>query len=105
LRWLLALVEVGAAIVHPTGDVALARFGVSELRSVPVIVFAPLNAGRAHRAAELAISLRLRGADAVYAQVAEEFDGVLITWDTEMLQRTASTVPAMTPSEWMASQT
>ena len=43
----------------------------------------PLDQTLAQRAAEIAIENRLRGADAVYAAVAEDFDAVLISWDEE----------------------
>ena len=57
---------------------------------------------RADEAAEIAISYRLRGADAVYAAVALEFGTTLVTWDGEMLQRAPAAVPTMTPTDWLA---
>ena len=44
----------------------------------------------------------MRGADAVYVAVAEEFGTMLITWDAEMLSRGAQAVAVMTPSDWLA---
>lgn len=60
---------------------------------------------RARRAAELAAIYRLRGADAVYLAVAEEFGTTLVTWDGEMHTRGANVVTTMTPTEWLAAQT
>lgn len=52
----------------------------------------PLDLSLAVRAAEIAIENRLRGADAVYVAVAEDFDAVLVSWDEEMLQCLASII-------------
>jgi predicted nucleic acid-binding protein len=94
----LLLSEVAAATVRSTGDNAAARRTLDMIRQRPGLSLIPLDATRAQRAAELAITLRLRGADSVYAQVAEEFDAVLVTWDEELLQRTGAAVSAMTPA-------
>ncbi len=45
---------------------------------------------------------RLRGADSVYVAVAEEFDTLLVTWDTEMLERGAAIAQTITPALWLA---
>lgn len=60
---------------------------------------------RAGQAAELAAVYRLRGADAVYLAVAEEFGTTLVTWDGEMHTRGANVVTAVTPAEWLTAQT
>ena len=36
--------------------------------------------------------------------VAEAFDATLLTWDTEMLERSPDVVPTMTPADWLARQ-
>ncbi len=61
----------------------------------------PLDYPIALRAAEIAIENRLRGADAVYVAVAEEFDADLVSWDTEMLQRSPEFVQTMSPEQWL----
>jgi predicted nucleic acid-binding protein len=57
----------------------------------------PLDQTLALRAAEIAIENRLRGADAVYAAVAEDFDAVLVSWDEEMLERCPESVASDEP--------
>lgn len=52
--------------------------------------------------AQVAVSCRLRGADAVYVAVAQEFRATMITWDNEVLLRDAAVVPTMTPTDWLA---
>ena len=75
----LMLAEVGAAIVRSTGNADAARQTLAVIRQRPGLSLIPLDATRAQRAAELAIALRVRGADAIYAQVAEEFDAILLS--------------------------
>jgi predicted nucleic acid-binding protein len=53
------------------------------------------------RATDIAIENRLRGADAVYAAVAEDFDAVLVSWDEEMLERCPESVIVMSPEKWL----
>jgi predicted nucleic acid-binding protein len=60
-----------------------------------------LTQERAVRAAEIAANHFLRGADALYVQLADETGATLITWDHEMLARAADVVPTMTPSDWL----
>jgi len=65
----------------------------------------PLDQTLAQRAAEIAIENRLRGADAVYAAVAEDFDAVLVSWDEEMRERCPESVLAMSPEKWLENVT
>lgn len=51
------------------------------MQTSPDIRFIELTADRARRAADITITCRLRGADAVYAAVAQEYGTTLITWD------------------------
>jgi predicted nucleic acid-binding protein len=60
-----------------------------------------LDLSLAIRAAEIAIENRLRGADAVYAAVAENFDAVLVSWDEEMLERCPQSVQTVSPERWL----
>jgi predicted nucleic acid-binding protein len=101
----LVLAEVGAAVARSSGKADVAWQTLAVIRQRPDMTLIPLDATRAHRAAELAIAFRLRGADSAYAQVAEEYNAVLITWDAEMLERIAGAVSVMTPAQWTASLT
>ena len=97
----LLLAECAAAIARPTGDVALSRKLVSLIKHFPGMIQVPLDGALALRAAEIAIENRLKGADAVYAVVADDFDAVLISWDEEMLRRSPEFVLAMSPEQWL----
>lgn len=94
--------EVAAAIARPTGNAALANAVVSQIEVFPYLSLIEVTQNRAHQAVDLTILYRLRGPDAVYVAVAQEFGTTLITWDAEMLMRGAQTVPVMTPSDWLA---
>lgn len=98
----LVLPETAAAFIRPTGRASLANGALSQILTFPYLTLIELTAERARQAADLAISCRLRGADAVYAAVAQEFGTTLITWDQELLTRGASAVPTQTPTDWLA---
>jgi predicted nucleic acid-binding protein len=97
----LVLPECAAAIVRPTGDIALARELVALIQGLGRLNLVSLDPPLARRAAEIATVYRLRGADAAYAAVAEAFGATLVTWDVEVLQRALSVAPTATPSEWL----
>lgn len=100
----LIVVECSAAIARPTGDASFAERVVEMLEVHPNMNLESLTESRAHRAAEVAARLRLRGADAVYVALAEEFNAALITWDNEMLQRSSAVAQTLTPSQWLSNQ-
>lgn len=97
----LVFAECGAAIARPTGDSLLSRRLVNLMKHFPGMTPIPLDLSLAIRAAEIAIENRLRGADAVYIAVAEDFDAVLVSWDEEMLERCPESVFAMSPEKWL----
>lgn len=97
----LVLAECGAAIARPTGDSLLSGRLVDLIRYFPGMTQVPLDQSLAFRAAEIAIGNRLRGADAVYAAVAENFDATLVSWDEEMLERSPQSVRAINPERWL----
>lgn len=47
---------------------------------------------------ELAIDLRLRGADAVYVAVADQLSLPLVSWDVEQRERAAARVEVIVPT-------
>ena len=59
----------------------------------------PLDELLAVSAAELAARYRLRGADAVYAAVAQRHQTVLVTNDRQQLERLAIVLPVMPPAQ------
>jgi predicted nucleic acid-binding protein len=74
------------------------------IEDFPCINLIPLDLALARKAAQIAITYKLRGADAVYVAVAEAFDATLISWDQEMLSRSASAVTTMTPESWIGAR-
>jgi len=96
-------VEVAASVARVTGDNALAMRTLRAVRLRPRLRLVALTPTRATRAAELATTRRLRGADAVYFAVAVESGATLITWDTELLLRGPAASPVLTPSDWLNS--
>ncbi len=61
-----------------------------------------LTENRARLSVQTALTCRLRGANAVYVAVAQEFGTTVVTWDAEMLARGTQTVSVMTPTDWLA---
>lgn len=96
----LVLPECAAAIARPTDDVALVRELIALIEGFPGLHLVALELPLAHRAAQIAMTYHLRGADSVYVAVAETFNATLITWDAEMLRRSSAIVPTLTPTEW-----
>jgi predicted nucleic acid-binding protein len=95
----LVLAECAAAIARPIGDSRLSRRLVNLIEHFPGMMQVTLDIPLAFRAVD--IENRLRGADAVYVAVAEDFDAVLISWDEEMLERCPESVLAMSPEKWL----
>ena len=95
----LLLVEVAAAVARVFGDperaVALAR----ALRGLSNQTLVPLDDALADRAARLAAMARLRGADAVYAAVAQHYSTTLVTLDRQQLDRLPPDVNTARPAE------
>jgi predicted nucleic acid-binding protein len=102
---LIVLDVCGAAIARPTGDSLLSGRLVNLIKHFPGMTQVPLDLPLAFHAAEIAIENRLRGADAVYVAVAEDFEAVLVSWDEEMLERCPESVLAMSPERWLENTT
>ena len=98
----LFLPEVASAIIRPTSDINAARITLAGVENFPKINLVPLTEQRAQAAVQISLTCRLRGADAVYAAVAQEFGTTLITWDQELLTRGVAAVPTLTPTGWLA---
>jgi len=97
----LVLPECAGAIIRPTGRVTLAQRALAYVQTLPGIRLVSLTNDLARRAADIAVTCRLRGADAVYAAVAQEAGTTLIAWDQELLTRGTAAVPTLTPSDWL----
>lgn len=97
-------VEVAAAIARtmpagvsdaPGRAVALAN----TLRGLPNQTLVPLDDALAGVATDLAAASRLRGADAVYAAVAQQYGTTLITLDRQQLERLPPAIRTARPGD------
>lgn len=95
----LLLVEVASAVARVLGDAERAAALAAALRDWPNQTLVPLDRALASRAASLAASARLRGADAVYAAVAQQYGTILVTLDRQQLERLPPMVKTAPPSD------
>jgi predicted nucleic acid-binding protein len=83
----LMLVEVAGVISRTRGDAAHALGFVAALRGLPNLTFVALDDSLSQQAQLLAAQRGLRGADAVYAAVANVAGCTLVTLDQEQVAR------------------
>jgi predicted nucleic acid-binding protein len=102
---MLVLVEVAGAISRTRQDPARARAFAITLGRLPNITLLPLDTALGQRALALAAQHGLRGADAVYAAVAQHTGCTLISLDNEHLTRLAGIVSVQTPEAALAELT
>ena len=95
----LLLVEVAAAVARALGDAGRAAALGTALRGWSSQVLVPLDEALAGRAADLAATAQLRGADAVYAAVAQQYGTTLVTLDRQQLERLQSLVRTARPED------
>lgn len=95
----LAIVEIAAAIGQGQRRPDLGYAFALEVGRLPQVTLIGLDERLAQEAADIAARHRLRGSDAVYAAVARRFATMLITLDTEQLERAAAVVPVRRPEE------
>jgi predicted nucleic acid-binding protein len=94
---ILLLTEVGAAIARRTGDSELGRQAVARLHRMPTLRLVPIDQHLGVLATQLAVDLRLRGADAYYVAIANSLNIPLVTWDREQLDRARETISVHEP--------
>jgi predicted nucleic acid-binding protein len=97
----LVLVEVAAAVARLRSERRSARITrlVARWRAITLL---DLDRVLADAAATLARIHRLRGADAVYAAVAQQYGTTLVSRDREHLPRLAGIVPVLHPAAALA---
>lgn len=98
----LLLPEMASGIIRPTGNVIAAQVALLSVETFPGMDFVPLTEARAQAAVQMSLTCRLRGADAVYVAVAQEFGTTLVTWDAELLARGVQAAPVLNPTDWLA---
>ncbi len=94
---LLLVVEVAGALARVTGDANLVRTAVLDLYSFPFLQLFSMNRALVDDAADIAVTYRLRGADAIYVALALQFNVPLVTFDHEQLTRPAGIVATIRP--------
>lgn len=95
----IARLEVACAIARRTRDAVQGRALTNTLFRAPFVTEKPVDRSLLARALETGTVCFLRGSDALYAAVASEHDGDLISWDAELIQRAG----ARSPSDWLKS--
>ncbi len=90
--------EVAAAIARVTRDTSRGEKAAQYLLRIPALRLVPIDDYTARAATRLATGLFLRGADAVYAAVAEQLNVPLISWDEEHHTRAGSTIVVQRPT-------
>lgn len=95
----LLLVEVAAAVARVFDDAERALALAEALRGLPNQALVPLDEDLAGRAAGLIARVRLRGADAVYAAVAQQYGTTLVTLDRQQLDQLSPVVRTACPAD------
>lgn len=95
----LLLVEVAAAVARSQNDTERGIEAMQRLQDLPRHIWLPLDRSLAAQSARLAARYRLRGADAVYAAVAQRARTTLVTADRQQLERLREAITVMSPAE------
>jgi len=95
----LMLAEVVGAISRRTGQPELANRALQHLLHLPGLRVVSLDRRLGKAAAQLAGSAGLRGADAVYAALAQHLAIPLVTWDQEIGQRLGAVLTVLKPPQ------
>ena len=95
----LLLVEVAAAVGRAIGNADRAIELAIALRGWPNQTLVPLDEALAEHAVALSANTRLRGADAVYAAVAQQYGTTLVTLDRRQLERLPPLVRTVHPGD------
>ena len=90
-------VEVAAAIRRLTGDRELAEEALATVDGHGWVELIDLDSERSRRAAAIAAATGLRGADAVYLELAAQRGFALVTWDRQQLERGPAVARVETP--------
>jgi predicted nucleic acid-binding protein len=102
---ILVLAEVAGAISRTRQDPARAEAFATTLGQLPNVTILPLDEVLGQQALALAAQHGLRGADAVYAAVAQQVGCTLISLDNEHLTRLAGLISVQTPEVALAELT
>ena len=70
---------------------------LENLSELGIVALIELTAKRSARAADIAARTVVRGADAVYLELAASHDETLVTWDRQQLERGEAVASVTTP--------
>jgi len=93
------LVEFWSALARRTGSVSEARERVSRVERDSIFDVVPIDRRLIFESTEVAISLQLRGADAIYPAFAQQLNVPLVTWDHEQRLRAGKIIEAISPAQ------
>ena len=94
---ILVLAEVGSAVARQTGRQRLGQLALNGLLNFPNLRLVPIDTILGHSAAQIAISVGVKGSDAVYVALAQQLGVPIITWDNQQRVRASQVVVALTP--------
>ena len=94
----LAIVETACAIARKTGESAKGLAVARSLRAVPALRWVEVDLVMIDAALARGTRCFLRGADAIYAAAATSTGTVLVTWDSELIER----ANGLTPADWLS---
>jgi len=93
----LLLSEIGGAIARQTRSPETAARALKFIEGIPGLRLVPVDHRLGRASADLAVTLRLRGADAVYVAVAAHLKIPLVTLDSEQRERAKDLIEVRTP--------
>ena len=92
------LPEVAGAFMRRLGDRIAATAVLQKTLSSPALQIVPMDLAFATSAAQLALDLSLKGADAAYVALAVERNSPLVTWDRELISRAGAVARVVEPT-------
>jgi len=97
----LALPEIAGGVARRKRDQDKALLAVNRFLHLEFSTVVPLSTSAAESAAKLASRHFLRGADAVYCQLAHQNHARLVTFDTEIKARVGKIISVISPGDWL----
>ncbi|MFA5240953.1 MAG: type II toxin-antitoxin system VapC family toxin [Sulfuricella sp.] len=94
--------EMAAAFSRPGRNSPLASRIMEQIRVWTPIRIYPVDESLALAAEHVALECFIRGADAIYAALANQLGAPLVSWDRELLARAPAGAHAMTPENWLS---
>jgi predicted nucleic acid-binding protein len=95
-------VEIAATFARAGNYAASVKEAVERFAAFRFVRWIPLDEYMTGKASDMAASHRLRGADAIYAAVASEFNCTLVSLDNEHLARLVGVLDVVTPDTALA---